>query len=87
MPGVARVKALMSIQLSMDWVEGFHSPTRFGRSLPRTAWSDEPRLSVTVTGNPLRAWKIPLRVQPPRTASSAAGQLPPHVWLRPNGSS
>ena len=41
---------------------------QFGRSPPRTAWSDDPRPSRTVIGNPLRAWKMPATIQPPSTA-------------------
>ena len=86
-PSGARANALMSSQWSRFWSDGLGLPTQFGRSLPRTACSEEPRLSVTVMGNPERAWKIPLSFQPPRIAFIGPDQLLPHLRPLPQGRS
>ena len=60
---------------------------QFGRSLPRTPCSDGALPSVTVIGKPVRAWKMPLTLQPPRIASTSGETSEPYVRPRPNGSS
>src|SRR5512139_138905 len=71
----------------MPWFEGTGSPTQFGRSLPRTAWSEEPRPSVTVIGTPVRVWKMADSFHPPRIASVSPLHSEPHFMPLPNGSS
>ena len=60
---------------------------QLGRSFPRTPCSDGALPSVTVIGNPVRAWKIPLSLQPPRIASMTGDASVPQVRPRPYGNS
>ncbi len=60
---------------------------QFGRSFPRTACSERPPMSVTVMGNPVRAWKMAESFQPPRIASVSPPHSEPHFMPLPNGSS
>jgi len=60
---------------------------QFGLSAPRSPCSERARPLITVIGRPVRAWKMRLSLQPPRTASVAPDQSEPHLCPLPNGSS
>ena len=60
---------------------------QLGRSAPRSPCSERLRPSVTVTGSPVRAWKMPPTFHPPRIAFFAPVHSAPHVRPRPHGSS
>src|SRR5438552_3462589 len=45
-PSGARAKALMSSQWVRLWLDGVGLPTQFGRSFPRVACNEDPRVAV-----------------------------------------